>query len=278
MARLPVVGSDDGTWGTVLNDYLSQQHGAGGEHSSITVPGAALATTDVFSSKISTDTSYRYIVNADGGLEWGAGGASAPDVNLYRSAADVLKTDDQLHSAADITARPGGTTAVSIGARGPASEAGIAFYGDTVLYRDAADTLATDDIFRIKRGATNSEALGLRVGAETQNRYYVRGDGQTWWGDGTAAQDTNLYRSAADTLKTDDTFEALVLKQNGTAVADINHTHAIDHLTDVSITTPADDQVLVYDSTTSQWINAASPGGGGGSATFVGVAKWELGV
>jgi hypothetical protein len=30
MARLPTPGSDDGTWGTVLNDYLSQSHNADG--------------------------------------------------------------------------------------------------------------------------------------------------------------------------------------------------------------------------------------------------------
>ena len=30
MARLPVAGSDDGTWGTVLNDFLMQSHTSSG--------------------------------------------------------------------------------------------------------------------------------------------------------------------------------------------------------------------------------------------------------
>lgn len=30
MARLPVPGSDDGTWGTILNEYLSVEHNADG--------------------------------------------------------------------------------------------------------------------------------------------------------------------------------------------------------------------------------------------------------
>lgn len=33
MARLPIPGSDDGTWGDILNDFLSTQHNADGTHS-----------------------------------------------------------------------------------------------------------------------------------------------------------------------------------------------------------------------------------------------------
>lgn len=30
MARLPIPGSDDGTWGDILNEYLSIEHNADG--------------------------------------------------------------------------------------------------------------------------------------------------------------------------------------------------------------------------------------------------------
>jgi hypothetical protein len=30
MARLPIPGSDDGTWGDVLNDYLAVEHDSDG--------------------------------------------------------------------------------------------------------------------------------------------------------------------------------------------------------------------------------------------------------
>ena len=33
MANLPTVGGDDGNWGTILNEYLLVEHGAGGTHS-----------------------------------------------------------------------------------------------------------------------------------------------------------------------------------------------------------------------------------------------------
>lgn len=32
MAALPTVGADDGTWGTILNAYLSAEHNANGTH------------------------------------------------------------------------------------------------------------------------------------------------------------------------------------------------------------------------------------------------------
>jgi hypothetical protein len=44
---------------------------------------------------------------------------------------------------------------------------------------------------------------------------------------------------------------------------------ALDGLSDVTLSSPADQQVLKYDGATGQWINAASPGGGGGTVTSV---------
>jgi hypothetical protein len=40
----------------------------------------------------------------------------------------------------------------------------------------------------------------------------------------------------------------------------------LDDLTDVTITAPADGEVLTYDSGTSEWVNAAPTGGGGGQS------------
>jgi hypothetical protein len=40
MARLPVAGSDDGTWGTVLNDFLMQSHTSTGALTSSAISNA----------------------------------------------------------------------------------------------------------------------------------------------------------------------------------------------------------------------------------------------
>ena len=83
--------------------------------------------------------------------------------------------------------------------------------GDTNLYRSAADVLKTDDAFHAIEGfsapgmtASTSEALKASVFGDTQNRLSVQASGEMTWGSGTAAGDTNLYRSAANTLRTDD--------------------------------------------------------------------------
>lgn len=53
--------------------------------------------------------------------------------------------------------------------------------------------------------------VGFRVGralTDTHARGMWQHDGNFWWGSGAADPDTNLYRSAANNLKTDDTLES----------------------------------------------------------------------
>lgn len=79
--------------------------------------------------------------------------------------------------------------------------------GDTNLYRAEADTLATDDAFRVIRSATTGDVLQTQVSGDVGFRYLMEANGGMGWGDGTSTtMDTNLYRSAADTLRTDDHF------------------------------------------------------------------------
>lgn len=48
MSRLPIPGSDDGTWGGILNDYLSQAHNVDG---SLKTAGIVSAGSEVISNK-----------------------------------------------------------------------------------------------------------------------------------------------------------------------------------------------------------------------------------
>lgn len=50
----------------------------------------------VLQATVASDTVSRFNLEVTGKMEWGAGGSSARDTNLYRSAADTLKTDDSL--------------------------------------------------------------------------------------------------------------------------------------------------------------------------------------
>lgn len=54
--------------------------------------------------------------------------------------------------------------------------------------------------------ASANRAIATRGSSDTQDHWEIDYDGAMQWGTGSAALDTNLYRSAADTLKTDDAF------------------------------------------------------------------------
>lgn len=93
-----------------------------------TLPFVNVAGTVMYENKLLTGDAWPSVrMTGDGKIQWGAGGASALDANLYRSAADVLKTDDQLHAV-------GGVTTMT--------KAGVPSDSDTAL--DADGTMVLD--------------------------------------------------------------------------------------------------------------------------------------
>ncbi len=70
----------------------------------------------------------------------------------------------------------------------------------------SADGTTTSPIFLVETANSGRRALQFKVTGDTANRFNMFADGKMEFGSGTAARDTNLYRSAADTLKTDDSF------------------------------------------------------------------------
>lgn len=126
-----------------------------------------VAGTRVLANKLLTgDANPSFRILGDGKLEWGAGGASAPDVSLYRGAVDVLQTDDQIRV--------------------------------------------------VRASGANAYTVALNAG-DANNTHTVEGSGKMWWGaGGGTAVDTNLYRNAADVLKTDD---RLIVGNNGDPVS-----------------------------------------------------------
>lgn len=78
---------------------------------------------------------------------------------------------------------------------------------DVNLYRAGVNVLASDDIIRANRTNGTDTAFATKRAAETSHRWVVTADGAISWGTGAGAFDTNLYRSAADTLKTDDSLD-----------------------------------------------------------------------
>lgn len=103
-------------------------------------------------------------------------------------------------------------------AAGTTAADGIDFGGDVSLYRLGADVLATDDTFKIsgftsflsltgKSPSTGTVFLTSVAGDAASGRFQITAEGALDWGNGTDAYDTNLYRSGANVLATDDTFK-----------------------------------------------------------------------
>jgi hypothetical protein len=172
-------------------------------------------------------------------------GTDANSVNLYRSANDTLKTDDSLIIDGSLTVNGASTTinstTITLGDAatdtltinaGPvnfpnatAAADALVLGADANLYRSAADTLKTDDSFivdgasftvnsaTITLGDTNSDTVTINAGPVNLPSATSAADALV------LGTDANLYRSAADTLRTDDSLIVNVnLTANGNTV------------------------------------------------------------
>lgn len=119
-------------------------------------------------------------------------------------------------------------------------------------------------------GALTTTAIEqLSVTADAAQRHTVTADGKHQWGNGTDAVDTNLYRTAADILRTDDSMSALgfkvteggaaarmgVLTLNG-ATPVVVATTAVSATSRIFLTT----QTVGGVPTGAQWVSARTPG------------------
>lgn len=125
----------------------------------------ASAGTPALSATVSGSSPANFVINADGGMEWGSGAATR-DVTLYRASANVLKTDDALTVVGNINAQ------------------GAIFGGLTSLTSSGA----------------NATLLSLKPPGASQAALLVTGEGRMAWGDGSSAQDVYLKRVAAGVL------------------------------------------------------------------------------
>ena len=89
------------------------------------------------------------------------------------------------------------------------------FYDDPNSTREIAIT-SEGQLRLIGDTATNS-AVRIQVAGDSTERFVIKSSGQLVWGNGTDDRDTNLYRSAADNLKTDD---GLIIGGSTTALSD----------------------------------------------------------
>ena len=107
-----------------------------------------------------------------------------------------------------------GTPVISAGAALSGTFTGTPTFDGVVTFNTATLHLGRP---LIERAASTNTALDAQVTGDAVARYNVRVSGLTEWGDGVSGRDTNLYRSAANTLQTDDTFIAANIPGSWTA-------------------------------------------------------------
>jgi microcystin-dependent protein len=101
------------------------------------------AAFSAFLVKAAADSQQRLRILGDGKILWGPGGSVVEDVNLYRVAANNLKTDGRFDAVGDIFAQGNIANYVGIGALGPQAQPALRFSTDTTMYRNAAGVLRT---------------------------------------------------------------------------------------------------------------------------------------
>lgn len=121
------------------------------------------------------------------------------DTNLYRNAANELKTDDAFTAVGNFASVSGNLYFRAAGA--------TIYFGnsddtyDTNLYRDSANSLKTDDALYVTAGFTSWTHI-----------YLYASSAALFFGDGAGGYDVSLFRGAANILRTDDTFSAPSLR------------------------------------------------------------------
>lgn len=147
----------------------------------------------VLGISVSGDTVPRYEVLSSGKIQWGAGGASAVDTNLYRASAGTVQTDGALTVGTTLSA----TTAAYTASTGT---------GPVVTITNSTGT-PTNPNQVIYSNTSSDKALGIRVIGDTVSRLNILASGSVNWGPGGAsATDTNLYRNASGEAKTDNSL------------------------------------------------------------------------
>jgi len=120
---------------------------------------------------------------------------------------------------------------------------------DVNLYRNGANSLKTDDAFTASSFTTTSNISCVNAIVSGQVQFdagTTSADGLLW------GVDTNLYRSAANTLKTDDAFIASSIDVSGNSDANafrINGSTVIDSLRDATFNSLDIDGLASIDST-----------------------------
>jgi hypothetical protein len=110
MARLPQPGGDNGSWGSVLNEYLAIAHNSNGTLKNNSVETAHIADSAVTASKLAssnTPTTGQALTFENGGLQWVSLSASGSVPDATSSVKGLVQLAGDLGGTASAPTVPG---------------------------------------------------------------------------------------------------------------------------------------------------------------------------
>lgn len=156
---------------------------------------AQTAADPALGIRVSGDTVNRLQSDSNGKLQWGPGASTSVDTDLYRNGVGILQTDGTFNASAVNVSESSATGNVL-----------------TVTNTHSAPSNPSTSLIA---AAAADLVIGTEVTADTNFRWTVDSNGKHTWGPGNAVSDTDLYRSAAGDLATDNTLAALLGLQLG---------------------------------------------------------------
>jgi len=291
MARLPIPGSDSGSWGQILNDYLAQAHQADGSLKPGVVSATAIQDNSISQGKLATTgapTSGQVLTSNGTSLTWStpSGSGSVPDADsgtkgLVRLAGDLGGTADtptvpglagkantvHTHVITDVTNLQ---TALD----GKASTTDPRFTDQRVPTDGSvsAAKIAADAVTEPKLSATNTPTNGQILSFNGTNFTWVNAPS----GGGDPVMGGDLSGNASSASIVAGAVGATELATNAVTtikITDANVTGA--KIADNTITepklavsnSPASDQVLSWDGSALTWVTPAA----GGAPTYANI-------
>lgn len=109
-----------------------------------------------------------------------------------------------------------------------------------ILTAGASFTLTGTGSINLSGSVSGTDKLAALVAGDSVDRFRLSATGRMEWGSGSATRDTNLYRSAANTLKTDDDLVVKTHKAHygESGSLNVSFSAAASYTTDVVFSTP----------------------------------------
>jgi hypothetical protein len=202
----------------------------------------------------------RWVLRTDGD---GTGSAAPADFSILRAAS----SDGNTLTTAVFLKRSNGRMQLG-GGTNPSGTLHISEESATVpLLRLEPTTTMTVAVLDVRTQTATERVFSGRVTGDGLDRIAALANGRLEWGDGTASRDTNLYRSAADLLRTDDSLRVdRNLTVNTVSVGSGLGVIGIANATTVPTTNPTSGGVLYVEA------GALKYRGSGGTITTLGAA------